>query len=466
MPVDKKILEEYIATANSGKYSSLDEVNSKFPELKDYDNSLLEEYIATANSGKYSTLDEVNSKFPEFFTPKKKDLTWSQDFGKAYESMPQGSPTKTKSVTTPSASTNQDEGFVGLLEKGLQLSNPVVSFGLNKGNKASEKELKAEERFVNYTNAIGNINKRIESMSKAGEALVGEYNGLAQEMQSLNEVMQSKLRPQAEKTQASLRAKQVQDRAALIEQELGQMKSNYQTDVDRKNTLFKAALAQQAIVSNEVEGNFSLLQDFNRKLIGLSVKSIGQAIEGIGDLTEMARTQKSTDEKITDDIGTKIASLGANVYDQAAKRIPESAQWDTEKGLAALTPMKTAVFATNAIASTMPSVFAALSGSKAATVTTSAVMNYGDAYSTARQRGFAEDKAVLVAAAITPLVTALDQFGLDEVLKGSKGAFSQFVKTETLKRLAGKELTKDAIFAVTSKVFSEGLKRFSTTFHS
>jgi len=70
---------------------------------------------------------------------------------------------------------------------------------------------------------------------------------------------------------------------------------------------------------------------------------------------------------------------------------------------------------------------------------------------------------LLVAAAITPLVTALDQFGLDEVLKGSKGAFSQFVKTETLKRLAGKELTKDAIFAVTSKVFSEGLKRFGKT---
>lgn len=72
MPIDKKILEEYIATANSGKYSTLEEVNSKFPELKDYDKGLLEEYIATANSGKYSTLDEVNSKFPEFFTPKKK----------------------------------------------------------------------------------------------------------------------------------------------------------------------------------------------------------------------------------------------------------------------------------------------------------------------------------------------------------------------------------------------------------
>jgi hypothetical protein len=456
MEENKKQLYDFLV--GEGLFEGTDK---SFDSMYSDDDGINFLYKSLSETGYYQGSDKDFKD--QFFTPKKKDLTWSQDFGKAYESMPQGSPTKTKSVTTPSASTNQDEGFVGLLEKGLQLSNPVVSFGLNKGNKASEKELKAEERFVNYTNAIGNINKRIESISKSGEALVNEYNGLAQEMQSLNEVMQSKLRPQAEKTQASLRAKQVQDRAALIEQELGQMKSNYQVDLDRKNTLFRAALAQKAIVSNEVEDNFSLLQDFNRKLIGLSVKSIGIAIEGIGDLTEMARTQKLTDEKITDEIGDNIATAGAEVYDQALKRIPESAQWDPEKGLSALTPMKTAVFATNAIASTMPSVFAALSGSKAATVTTSAVMNYGDAYSTARERGFDEQKAALVAVVITPFVTLLDQFGLNQVLKGSKGAFSQFIKTETLKRLAGKELTKDAIFAVTSKVFSEGLKRFAKT---
>ena len=77
MPVDKGILEEYVATANSGKYGSMAEVNAKFPELKDYDPKVLEEYVATANSGKYKSLDDVNSKFPEFFSEdiKKKSLT-------------------------------------------------------------------------------------------------------------------------------------------------------------------------------------------------------------------------------------------------------------------------------------------------------------------------------------------------------------------------------------------------------
>ena len=35
----KLLLEEYVATANSGNYKSLEEVNSKFPEFKDYDNA-------------------------------------------------------------------------------------------------------------------------------------------------------------------------------------------------------------------------------------------------------------------------------------------------------------------------------------------------------------------------------------------------------------------------------------------
>ena len=77
MPIDKSILEQYVVTANSGKYGTWEEINSKFPELKDYDPKVLEEYVVTANSGKYGTWDEINSKFPEFFTEKKKP---SQDF--------------------------------------------------------------------------------------------------------------------------------------------------------------------------------------------------------------------------------------------------------------------------------------------------------------------------------------------------------------------------------------------------
>lgn len=82
MPIDNKVLQDYVATANSGKYNSWEEINSKFPELKEYDSKALQDYVATANSGKYKDWNELNSKFPELFgTVKKKETTESSSAG-------------------------------------------------------------------------------------------------------------------------------------------------------------------------------------------------------------------------------------------------------------------------------------------------------------------------------------------------------------------------------------------------
>ena len=79
MPVkNKSILEEYVATANSGKYGSWEEINAKFPELKGYKPEVLEEYVATANSGKYNSWDEINNLFPEFSSPQTAQPKWQQ----------------------------------------------------------------------------------------------------------------------------------------------------------------------------------------------------------------------------------------------------------------------------------------------------------------------------------------------------------------------------------------------------
>jgi tRNA threonylcarbamoyladenosine modification (KEOPS) complex Cgi121 subunit len=74
MPDLKQSLRDFIATSNSGKYKSEDELLSKFPELKSYDKQSLRDFVATSNSGKYKTEDELLSKFPEFGIVKKKTL--------------------------------------------------------------------------------------------------------------------------------------------------------------------------------------------------------------------------------------------------------------------------------------------------------------------------------------------------------------------------------------------------------
>jgi len=81
MPDLKKVLQEYVATANNPKYNSdYSVINSKFPELKGYDEKILQEYVATANNKKYeSDYNVINSKFPEFFGDVKKKEPSQQD---------------------------------------------------------------------------------------------------------------------------------------------------------------------------------------------------------------------------------------------------------------------------------------------------------------------------------------------------------------------------------------------------
>ena len=61
-------LQEYVATANDPKANgNWDLINSKFPELADFDPVLLQEYVKTANDPKANgDYDVINSKFPEF----------------------------------------------------------------------------------------------------------------------------------------------------------------------------------------------------------------------------------------------------------------------------------------------------------------------------------------------------------------------------------------------------------------
>lgn len=446
----------------SGLYENEDQLRSVLN-----DDTKSEKFFSILNQSEdFSGVFSDKNQMFEAIEFKKKSPTWSQDFGKAYESMPQGSPSGTKSPTTPSASTSlKKESSVADIAKRVI---PVIGIASDK-NEASAPELKAEERFANYTKAIQNINGRIEKSTVAADQLVKQYEALGAEMTQLNQIISSKLTPQAEKTKAALRGKQIEAQGEQIKSQIEGLKSNYEVDVNRKNFLFKAAIDQKAIIDNKINDDFSFAKHFGRTTFGSIIKSAGSAINGIGDLAELTHkvqwglSDKVSSDKLTDKIGTELATIGSDIYNEAQARVPEAAQWNPEMGLKELTPFRTAVFATNAVASTTPSILAALSGSKTATITTSAIMNFGDAYDVAKQRGFSDEKAALVAAAITVPVTMLDQLGLDQILKANKNAFSQFVKSETLKRLAGKELSKDVIFAVSKEVFTEGLKRFGKT---
>ena len=61
------ILEEYVYTAlDPTANGDWDLIDSKFPELANFDKEILKEYVATAVDAGYDW-NTINSKFPEFF---------------------------------------------------------------------------------------------------------------------------------------------------------------------------------------------------------------------------------------------------------------------------------------------------------------------------------------------------------------------------------------------------------------
>ena len=77
-----QILKDYVATANNPKYEGdWNVIDSKFPELSNYDKQLLKDYVATANNPSYGgDWSVVNSKFPELFEEVKKKRNFGGKF--------------------------------------------------------------------------------------------------------------------------------------------------------------------------------------------------------------------------------------------------------------------------------------------------------------------------------------------------------------------------------------------------
>lgn len=150
MPDLKKVLEEYVATANNPKYNSdFNVINSKFPELKNYDKKLLEEYVATANNEEYnSDFNIINSKFPEFF-------------GKPVEKKNPNAPTASSGMGVSMAGKGSDRsvlGNYGISTKPKQKEATTgVPISIASPELLKQSGFKPKEQFSN----LGNLNKEV-----------------------------------------------------------------------------------------------------------------------------------------------------------------------------------------------------------------------------------------------------------------------------------------------------------------
>lgn len=180
MPDLKQSLRDFVATSNSGKYKSEDELLSKFPELKSYDRKALRDFVATSNSGKYKSEDEILSKFPEFGVPKKKVATELQSGQPKASSL---SATQKTAEQKPSASSgsanNVFSGYPGQQGAEYKIVNGVwqkKSYGKNDfAPIENDNSVKALNSFFKQKGKKAEKNTSVPSSS--GDNLFSGYPG-------------------------------------------------------------------------------------------------------------------------------------------------------------------------------------------------------------------------------------------------------------------------------------------------
>ncbi len=155
MPDLRQALKDFVATSNSGKYTTEQELMSKFPELKGYNVQALRDFVATSNSGKYATEDELFSKFPEFNQGPKVKKKFALD-----SSSEDGSSALQKSTNQPSVkmATLTQKGFEEAMSK--RKSTPTDMSGTTVLRPEIEKNLKPVAEKVEKENKILDIEKK------------------------------------------------------------------------------------------------------------------------------------------------------------------------------------------------------------------------------------------------------------------------------------------------------------------
>lgn len=417
------------------------------------------------------TDDDFSTFYDKYL--KKKDSTSleSSTAPSSEPSLPE-SPSGTKSPTTQSGFTSEKLNPVPAVSDATA-TIPVV------GRTMSNVEI-AQDRQRRYSSAYNNINFRMYGIKNGQKVAPGYMDRIpqiseeAQQIQSqlpaLQEIATSPLRKESERIKAKQDFDQLNMKLGQLENEFNTIKGNRARDLQNKFELIKGVSMQKSVAEKELEKNFSYLDQFDKFLTAGVTKSIGSAIEAIGDLSEMnMQLQRGTfgveqisDEKATDKIGDALVGQADSIISRALSETPENKLWNPTQGFDKLTLQKAALFGTQAISSTVPSVIAALAGGKNAAMASSVIMNYGDAYGSAKESGMDDAKAALVATAITIPVVALDAIGLDWITKASKGTFGKLVTQQTIKSLAATDLSKEAIMTAVNKSFKQSLKQAVT----
>jgi len=449
--VDPKVLEEYVLTANSGKYKSWDEINSKFPELKGYDSKVLEEYVTTANSGKYKSWDEINSKFPEFklgSTPQPKPLAFGSEL--PFAPTPATQPTPLKPTPQAPVVVEQPKSETPFL-KAYQEEQAVQ-------NKRADERIGVQRQKLDLLNAENEIKKqriekiqRVKDLGDAGQKLVGE-------VEELSNIIKSGQYDQATYNIYTQKYNQLED----IQKQL-------QTESDEVSKLYEASSVMQAGLrnidakyQNVLKQQFDVGQKAKTALMQTRdniVSSTGRIIETIGDIKfGLANTVIGMEDN-----DSKPSDIAAREIDNYAKELSKATDAVLPQEYKTYSPIadkfdgdKFLYFGMNSTAQLAPTIAAGIATGGAGAAMMGFTMEFGGLYDTfhepIKKRYIEQGKSPEEAERLSDLEAGLMATGGATIIGqldrfGASGMIDAFTKKALLKKYA-----KDALEGMAGKV--------------
>jgi hypothetical protein len=491
MPDLKQSLRDFVATSNSGKYSTEEELLSKFPELQGYDIQSLKDFVATSNSGKYGTEEEVLSKFPEFGLTsedplKKKEQTQlptqgnvSGTMGLPSESTSSGSlkpfdknallakGLKQTTIATPLESAPQNRKET---EDIANLRTPTNLTSLQAINNAAQERLKAEKEKLDLRNQI------FTYQTLNPETKGGGYAALENIILDPNQSEEKKLAAQkqketvdkyfqlSEKTKA-LNARIDKDETTRLKGLDERYRSYRNTTESFKSYGIKGVTGfmgmLNAIGGQEDEFNYDKFKSILKSYaIESSITLSPEEKEKLrkdneynddGSLDEEVRTQKR--EKLA--VVNKFAdSLITQETPKNWQKLFEG-EWSANR---------VGYVISQAFGQVLPTVAAGFLGGGTGAVAAGAAgagMAYNESFDMFEKAGLTTRQSELAATALSIPLGVLEAMGVSDLV--TKPAFKLLLKETTrdvISKLATKELTEASLFSYVKATMGQKIKEY------
>jgi hypothetical protein len=353
-------------------------------------------------------------------------------------------PTEAELATIEKKPLTKDE----MLEQAVRLSTPPVE-RVTKDIKNNKAQILSAEKELQETEA------ELNTYKQQSELLLDVIN---------NETLSLSAAGRNEKNKAIDEYNKLIDDVAPLNEKYNTLANNYNGYINNQKTLFsdldKAEKMRQKGLEKEYSHLLNLTQSVGRDLIKTvsGMVGIGSTANSIIPNFGLITPEQEKDARAELKGGLKQLNEFADklITQETPENYKKMFEGDFSLG-------KLAYITTNAISSTAPTVAAGLLTGGLGAVAAGAGLGFEESKNIMKDAGLSDEQSDWAALALAIPIGLLEKYGADDVVRLLNGsAIRKEVATELAKKIAGKSLTKDAIFLEAKKTFGEAIKSKTT----